>query len=104
MKHRYREAGPFWRWFLNRYNLAGIVMPITPRGPTCYYLHPWHKCPEFVRHENVHMSQIERLGKVRFTALYLYYLARHGYRDNPLEVEAYAQEREPSCTDARAVA
>jgi hypothetical protein len=94
MKHRYKEAGPFWRWFLTRYNLAGIVMPI-PFRPTCYYLPPWHKSPEFVRHENTHFKQIERMGTVPFTTAYLYYLARYGYRANPLEIEAYAQEARP---------
>jgi hypothetical protein len=88
---RYEKAGVFWTWFLTRYNLAGIVMPI-PFLPTCYYLEPWNKCPEFVRHENVHYRQIQRMGTIKFTIAYLYYLARYGYRNNPLEIEAYGHE------------
>ena len=48
----------------------------------------WHDA-ELRRHEMVHIAQIERLGPVRFSALYLFYLARYGYRGNPLEKEAY---------------
>ena len=91
MSPRYVEAGRFWHWFLTRYSLVGIVMPI-PFRPTCYYLPPWNKCPEFVRHENVHFRQIACMGAIRFTITYLTYLALYGYRDNPLEQEAYGQK------------
>jgi hypothetical protein len=88
MTFRFVEAGPFWRWFLTRYQLAGIVMP----WGKCYYLPPWHKCPEFIRHETVHFKQMERDGRVMFTIKYLYWLARYGYRANPYEIEAYGRE------------
>lgn len=38
-------------------------------------------------HEAVHVRQFERLGVLMYP-LYLWYAARHGYRDNPLEVAA----------------
>jgi hypothetical protein len=95
---RYEKAGIFWTWFLTRYNLAGIVMPI-PFLPTCYYLEPWHKCPKFIRHENVHYRQIKRMGTIKFTVAYLYYLARYGYRNNPLEIEAYGYEAQSSSSE-----
>lgn len=89
---RFVEAGPFWRFALRRLGLAGIVMPITPRGPTCYYLRPWGRYLPFRQHEEVHFAQIARMGALRFTVAYLYYLARYGYRNNPFEKEAYGQE------------
>lgn len=45
-------------------------------------------------HEWAHVQQIRRLGALRFYALYLWYSARHGYRDNPFEVEARRQVEE----------
>ena len=94
MKYRIIEAGPVWRTILKTFNLAGIVMPWPT--PTIYYLPPWHKCPTFIRHELVHVAQIHRMGRVRFALTYLYYLARYGYRANPLEIEAYADEESSS--------
>ena len=70
---------------LKRAGLVGIVMP----WRAIYYLDNWNKCPTFIRHEMVHIEQIERYGAIRFTIVYLYYLARYGYRENPLEKEAY---------------
>ena len=42
-------------------------------------------------HEHVHWAQYERLGLVRFYVTYLWYSWRHGYHENPMEVEARAQ-------------
>lgn len=83
---RFVEAGVFWRWFLNRYELAGIVMPI---NMTCYYLPPWHRSFAFMRHEGVHFDQIERDGRWTFMAKYLWWNCTRGYRQNPYELEAY---------------
>lgn len=88
MTPRFVAAGPFWRWFLTRYHLAGIVMP----WRTIYFLPPWNKCPEFIRHELVHIDQINRDGPIKFSLKYLYWLARYGYRANPYEIEAYGRE------------
>ena len=41
-----------------------------------------------LRHEQVHMEQWRRHGLLRFPALYLWYHLRHGYEQNPFEVEA----------------
>ena len=54
-----------------------------------YYRDNWNKCPVFIRHEMVHIEQIEREGPWLFSIKYLYWLARHGYRNNPYEREAY---------------
>ena len=85
VRHKFVKA--YWPWttLLNTIGCVGIVMPYR----SIYYLDNWNRSTEFRRHELVHIAQIERLGAWRFSVLYLYYLARYGYRNNPLEVEAY---------------
>ncbi len=43
---------------------------------------------EVRRHELVHVIQIERIGWLKFYALYLWYSIRKGYWHNPFEEEA----------------
>jgi hypothetical protein len=45
------------------------------------------------RHELAHVAQYDWLG-LFFVPLYLWYQARHGYANNPLELEAEARARE----------
>jgi hypothetical protein len=45
-----------------------------------------------IRHEVVHLEQIERDGRVMFALKYLWWLVRYGYQVNPYEVEARAAE------------
>lgn len=61
---------------------------------------PWRKVyilPEYINHdglwahESVHLEQIERDGAVIFSIMYLFWLVRYGYRNNPYEVEAYTR-------------
>jgi len=40
-------------------------------------------------HELVHVAQYERYGTIGFVARYIVWNARYGYRENPLEREAY---------------
>lgn len=88
MTGRFVKAYWPWTWLLKGLGLAGIVMP----WRSIYYLEPWQKSPEFVRHELVHIEQINRDGPVMFSVRYLYWLARYGYANNPYEKEAYARE------------
>ncbi len=46
-----------------------------------------HLSDRLLAHESVHVRQFERLGLLLYP-LYLWYSARYGYRDNPLEVAA----------------
>ncbi len=46
----------------------------------------------WLRHELQHVVQYHRLGFVRFLFLYVMNHIRHGYRNNPLEVEARMAE------------
>ena len=55
--------------------------------------------PEYVnnirieRHEQAHWRQYERMGVLKFYAVYLWYSLKYGYRNNPMEIEARAAER-----------
>jgi hypothetical protein len=50
---------------------------------------PW------VRHELKHVEQYQRFGMVGFLVRYIVYSVRHGYANNPLEVEARQAENSP---------
>jgi hypothetical protein len=51
--------------------------------------------PKWVRHELKHVEQYQRFGMVGFLVRYLAYSIRHGYANNPLEVEARQAENSP---------
>lgn len=53
-----------------------------------YVLPGFENNESLLRHERKHLEQIERDGRVLFSIKYLYWLIRHGYLNNPYEVEA----------------
>lgn len=75
--------GPI-RWWLKAWGFDGITLP--PRG--VYVLAEKQGDERLVRHEAVHWAQYERMGAIKFYATYLWYTLRHGYQNNPMEVEA----------------
>jgi hypothetical protein len=46
----------------------------------------------WLNHELTHIEQFKKYGLIKFLALYSWYTLRYGYYDNPLEVEARANE------------
>jgi len=84
-----RPARHVIRWFLRTFGFGGITLP------------PWGVfiLPErlhqgwLVRHEQAHWAQYQRMGVVLFYAAYIWYTIRHGYRNNPMELEAREAER-----------
>lgn len=44
------------------------------------------------KHEQAHWKQAQELGVLKFYSKYLWYNLRHGYRDNPMEIEARQAE------------
>lgn len=90
MKAKFVPAYGPWRWFLEGAGYSAITMP----WRTIYVLREHWEVAELRRHELVHIEQIERDGAIKFTVLYLWYLARYGYRKNPYEIEAYARQDE----------
>ena len=75
-------------WLMRRAGFAGW----TSFWNTVYVL-PGHEHDQrLLRHERCHLEQIERDGRLLFSVLYLYWLWRYGYRNNPYEIEARAAE------------
>ena len=75
------------RWYCRASGLSGGVSAITfGRRVYCRTPTPWS---DLIRHEHVHVAQYKRLGWVGFLARYGYEVARYGYRNAPLEREAY---------------
>lgn len=87
MSDQHRPAPRPIRWLLYWLDAGGIVMPWS----VAYYYH-YPPSLWLRRHEEMHLRQIERYGAVGFVARYLWLLARHGYHDHPLEIEARACE------------
>lgn len=73
-------------WFMHRRGWAGVTLPLWPWIVICYWLTPEDSTR---RHERIHVAQIEHMGRLRFAAVYLWQLLRHGYKHAPLELEAY---------------
>jgi len=73
------------RWFLGKHTKAITLYPFI-------FFNGW-PTPTIRSHEQVHVDQIRRMGVVRFYLTYLWYTIRFGYRNNPLETEAYKKQR-----------
>jgi hypothetical protein len=84
-----RPAPHVIRWFLRATGYGGITLP--PFG--IFILAERINETALVRHEQAHWQQAQRMGVVRFYAAYIWYTIRHGYRNNPMEVEAREAER-----------
>ncbi len=78
-----RARGPLL-WWLRAAGYGGITMPWGRAYLVPERLHD----PGLRAHEAVHLDQLRRLGPVRFVALYLWLLMRHGYDRHPMEIEA----------------
>jgi len=73
---------------LRTFGFRGITLP--PFG--IYVLAEHIDSERLSRHEMAHWAQYERMGVVRFYVRYVWLTIRHGYRQNPMEVEARAAE------------
>jgi hypothetical protein len=87
MRAKFVAAYGPWRWFLRTGGFRAITMP----WRTIYVLSEHSSDDELRRHELVHIEQIERDGPVVFSCLYVCYLIRYGYWNNPYEREAYGR-------------
>ena len=86
-----KKATGFVAWCLRRTGFGGICLP--PFG--VYILPERLHDAALVRHESAHRRQSEKMGAFRFYLLWLWWTIRHGYRHNPLEIEARAAEDKP---------
>jgi hypothetical protein len=79
--------GPL-RWWLRLSGFKGITLP-----PFGVFLLAEHMGNQPLRlHEEEHWRQAKELGTIKFYALYLWYSLRHGYFNNPMEVQARKAE------------
>ena len=75
-------------WFLSACGFAAITLP----WRRVYILETYCHLFPVIRHEQVHLKQIDRHGPVGFAVRYFLLLARHGYHKHPMEIEATAAE------------
>lgn len=93
MQHNVIKARGLVRWYLRRAGFGSTTLPLWT--PTIYILEEHWYDHDLLEHELVHVDQIRRMGRLRFLVAYLWYQARYGYRNNPLEIEA--REAESRC-------
>ena len=63
---------------------------ITVTGNLSWYRNQEQLDRDSVRkHDDVHQRQIREDGWLKFMILYFYWSWKHGYRQNPYEIEAY---------------
>ena len=75
-------------WFLRSLGFAAVTMP----WRRIYVLPEHGRHQGLLRHELVHVEQIDRDGAWVFAFRYLWWLIIYGYWNNPYEVEAYDHE------------
>lgn len=75
-------------WLLRRFGKVAITLP--PWG--IYVLPEVIVGPRLTKHEQAHWAQYERMGFIKFYTTYLWLTLRHGYRQNPMEIEAREAE------------
>ena len=83
--------GPI-RWWLKLTGFAGITLP-----PFGVFIRAERMDDIYLRrHEAEHWRQAQELGTIKFYARYLWLTLRHGYFNNPMEVQARKAEHEPA--------
>lgn len=105
-KGKWMRAGictPIWKNYtihcdidwMKRTRVRGIVM-----WNHILFAAPAEDIPQWLfRHELEHVYQQIRDGRVLFYLKYFYYSVRYGYKRNPYEVEAYANQHDPLTTN-----
>jgi len=80
--------------WLSKAGVRGICL-----GPFILFSMPAEEVPQYLfRHELEHHYQQLRDGRVWFHLKYIYWSLRHGYTNNPYEVEARAKANNPLTT------
>jgi hypothetical protein len=76
------------KWWLERTRWAGVAIP-----PFGAWIEPAHLNNErLVKHETRHLEQAQEVGVLKWYVLYAWYTLRHGYWNNPFEVDAREAE------------
>jgi hypothetical protein len=71
-------------WWLKLWGFYGW----TSAFGTIYALPGYENNPLLRKHEETHVMQQERDGRIWFHLKYAFYLLRYGYKNNPYELEA----------------
>lgn len=82
-----KPAKHFVKWWLKLWGYRGITLP-----PFGIYVLDFN--PQLVKHEQAHWMQYQQLGVFKFYAKYLWLLAKHGYWNHPMEIEARKHEQQ----------
>ena len=83
-----RTATGLIAWYMRACGFAGWAS----FWSTIYVLPGFERDQRLLRHERKHLEQIERDGRILFALKYSWWTIRHGYWNNPYEVEARAAE------------
>lgn len=51
------------------------------------------------KHEFIHCYQVKEKGILKFYVSYIWTILKTGYKKHPMEIDAYAREREPLTTE-----
>lgn len=83
-----RTATGLIAWYMRSCKFAGWAS----FWNTIYVLPGHEQNQRLLRHERKHLEQIERDGRLLFAIKYSWLTIRHGYWNNPYEVEARKAE------------
>lgn len=75
-------------WYMNLWGFKGLTTP----WKQIYVVPGYEDCDWLLRHECMHLTQMATDGWFMFHVKYLYWTLRHGYWNNPYEVEARSVE------------
>jgi hypothetical protein len=80
-------SGPIL-WYMKLMGFKGW----TSLWGVCYYCPGWEHREWLIRHEETHLAQMRRDGKIVYMVKYLYWWVVKGYKNHPYEIEARANE------------
>ena len=75
-------------WYMQLFGFAGW----TSLWGVCYYMPGWENVDWLIRHEETHLAQMKRDGKIKYMVRYLWQWATKGYLNIDYEIEARAAE------------
>jgi hypothetical protein len=90
MSDPYVPANKLWRVVLRLFRTPALTMPWGRVYYRAEIRKPGLEWMDIRLHEDVHLEQIARMGGTLFAITYIWQLARYGYWQAPLEIEARA--------------
>lgn len=76
------------KMWMDYHRYTGLATPWN----TIYFRNKIYYTPRLLAHEEMHIEQMKRDGKLKFLVKYVYYWCKVGYWDNPYEIEAREAE------------